>query len=661
MRNRLHSQLGKATFERDLTRIRAGINRTPPPASAYDHGGLTGLADDDHSHYLHISIARTTTVQHTFNPAAPAAPFILGANAQGQLVTGLNADQWDNQQFASYLNQPVRTSDSVTFAALEIEYDGSNYANITVSPSGTLSLSATGDMQLGPTGGDVLPTTPYAINLGALTNKFLTLHAAELWVETLVASNTMATIGGRIIVAPTSKLSEDLGDGPGDTTMYVQDGIYAVNDYLVMQANNKLEWFKITVVGTEQPNGIPLTVERDKDGSGRNLWYQGDAVINTGGVGDGWIDIYSTSGLYAGTGPAIVGSVRTSNLAYSNFANQFAIGNLNGTYGYSADKFGLGLGRHGGDYITIDPDDGLQFYTSNVRYAQFDNDQLTLGRTTAENILINATALQFRDGTTVYGELTATAWTLGLSTGHHVSITSSAVTLAYNTTDRISLQTDGDMFLGSDISSAATTALAVFNASQTYNGESMTAGDILIGDNNNTTKKANIKYDAGDAALYFRAGRNTNIAITSTGELKITQTGDSENYFRLENTDIAGDASGEYAFVTLNKTDTYATLNGSFGVGYRHNSNNVAAWLFEKSRIVAMLQDATSGYQYAMEILPTTVFLSDSVLQMQEAASAPSAPASNMVRIFVVDNGLGKTVLKAQFATGAAQTIATEP
>lgn len=41
--------------------------------------------------------------------------------------------------------------------------------------------------------------------------------------------------------------------------------------------------------------------------------------------------------------------------------------------------------------------------------------------------------------------------------------------------------------------------------------------------------------------------------------------------------------------------------------------------------------------------------------------AAPAAGAANTARIFAVDSGGGKTILKVQFATGAAQTIATEP
>ena len=41
--------------------------------------------------------------------------------------------------------------------------------------------------------------------------------------------------------------------------------------------------------------------------------------------------------------------------------------------------------------------------------------------------------------------------------------------------------------------------------------------------------------------------------------------------------------------------------------------------------------------------------------------TAPSAPATNSVRIYAEDNGAGKTRLMALFPTGAAQQVAIEP
>ncbi len=62
------------------------------------------------------------------------------------------------------------------------------------------------------------------------------------------------------------------------------------------------------------------------------------------------------------------------------------------------------------------------------------------------------------------------------------------------------------------------------------------------------------------------------------------------------------------------------------------------------------------GAGVQLESVPGT----STFLQMAEM-TAPAAPAANGVRIFAVDSGGGKTVLKAIFASGAAQVLATEP
>ncbi len=95
---------------RDFTGVVVGV--TPTAASHLatkgyvdgvpwtDHGELSGLGDDDHSQYVHISNARTITAQHEFAPGSSQAPFTLGANAQSQLVTGLRADEVNKQVIA---------------------------------------------------------------------------------------------------------------------------------------------------------------------------------------------------------------------------------------------------------------------------------------------------------------------------------------------------------------------------------------------------------------------------------------------------------------------------------------------------------------------------------------------------------------------------------
>jgi len=83
-----------ATAKDGHSGIGVHTHQTNPEGGTLDHGAaLTGLGDDDHSQYVHVSVARTITVQHTFGPASAQPPFVLSVNAQGQTVTGLRADQ----------------------------------------------------------------------------------------------------------------------------------------------------------------------------------------------------------------------------------------------------------------------------------------------------------------------------------------------------------------------------------------------------------------------------------------------------------------------------------------------------------------------------------------------------------------------------------------
>lgn len=66
------------------------------------HDELGGLTDDDHSIYVHNTIARTIGAVHTFNPSVAGAWITLGANATGQLITGLNSDLLDGYDSSAF-------------------------------------------------------------------------------------------------------------------------------------------------------------------------------------------------------------------------------------------------------------------------------------------------------------------------------------------------------------------------------------------------------------------------------------------------------------------------------------------------------------------------------------------------------------------------------
>lgn len=228
----------------------------------------------------------------------------------------------------------------------------------TIAAAANLTLAPAGDLILDPTGNDVLPATGYDLNLGALNKKYLTLHAAELWVETLVAQNTIATIGGRVLVAPTNVLTADLA--AAGTSVSVKYNNFANGDRAYMEANGKVEFFAITS-GPSGSGPYSYNVTRNLDGTGANDWFAGDAMLNTGTTGSGFIDLYSVRGVKAGTevGPTIVGNVRLSS-TYNDWAPRWAIGNLNGLFGFGSTTMGAAFGDPSSTHITIDATNGIR-------------------------------------------------------------------------------------------------------------------------------------------------------------------------------------------------------------------------------------------------------------------------------------------------------------
>lgn len=266
-------------------------------------------------------------------------------------------------------------------------------------PVTDLTILPGADVILAPVGNDVLPGTGYTVNLGRLTRKYLTLHAAELWVETLVAQNTIATIGGRVLVGPTNILSVDYSAAAVGSVLpiEVKYNNLSVGDVIYFEADGQVEFMRVDFGPGGVDGAWQYTVTRDLDGSGQNSWSAGDAVFNTGQTGNGFIDLYSVRGIRAGTeiGPTIVGNVRTGT-GYVDWSPRWAIGNLDGLYGYSGSTYGAAFGTPGAQRLTIDSTNGLVMYGSDndpkvtidtSGNATFDG-KLTVG--TGRNILRNS-------------------------------------------------------------------------------------------------------------------------------------------------------------------------------------------------------------------------------------------------------------------------------
>lgn len=244
--------------------------------------------------------------------------------------------------------------------------------------SGNLLINPSGDITFNPTGNDLLPITNYDLNIGSLFTKFLTLHVGELWVENLVAQDTIATIGGRILVGPTTTLVSDLSSGA--TSIVVKHNQMVSGDRIVMQGTSaviagvpQVEWMAVTSGASGSAGSYTYSVTRNLDGSGANTWVAGDAVFNTGTTGDGYVDLYSINGLLPGStaGPTIVGNVRTGT-TYSQVEPRWAIGNLNGLYGYSSEIYGAAFGDSNNAWLKTDPSNGIAIGEGANVYFQVD-------------------------------------------------------------------------------------------------------------------------------------------------------------------------------------------------------------------------------------------------------------------------------------------------
>ena len=106
-----------------------------------------------------------------------------------------------------------------------------------------------------------------------------------------------------------------------------------------------------------------------------------------------------------------------------------------------------------------------------------------------------------------------------------------------------------------------------------------------------------------------------------------------------------------------------------YEVGVRFASTGLVSWTSgvvagtkdtALARNAAGVVEVNSGTLNAYRDLKLRNLIQTEYSQLTEM-TAPSAPATNSVRIYAEDNGAGKTRLMALFATGAAQQISIEP
>lgn len=261
-------------------------------------------------------------------------------------------------------------------------------------------------------GADALePAVTDTVSLGRSTRRWLDVHASQLSVQTIVSRQVSATVSGAVLVAVTSALANDLPAGA--TMMSVKHNAFAANDIVRLEARGRIEWVKVTGAALG-PGPYDYPVQRALVGVAA-AWLSGDAVVNTGQVGTGIIDIHAQNGILFGQGPGIVGLVRTG-LVYNNLAPRWAIGELNGLYGYTVSTFGVAMGDPSAGWLKVDATNGLRIGHNLTTHATLSANGLEFG---AGQVILSNVGLYINPvsagGGGAYSNTNAVRWTTDLT------------------------------------------------------------------------------------------------------------------------------------------------------------------------------------------------------------------------------------------------------
>lgn len=458
-------------------------------------------------------------------------------------------------------------------------------------------IKTNGDLTLNVPGG-VLPYMPYTTSLGAPNRKYVALYASELRVENLVAEETMATIGGRIVIAPTNTLIQSFPDWlklpeyqPNEITIDVKNDDFGIGDILRMESNGKLEFLRVSSSPTTISGGYRYMVERNLDGTGENTWYEGTALVNTGVAGNGFIDMYSRRSMKSDTqyGPTIVGNIRNSS-TWNDWSEVWAIGNLSNLYNQPGGTVGVGLGKYasGSNHIVITPSTGINFFDYNTNIAQWSGSTIRLGQTGIgnQNLIITPSEISFYDNATQVAQWSGSTVTLGeVGAGKsNLLISSGALKLRNNTTDLITLNADGTGTFAGNITSTATITGGSLVSNSVKSSATMTyargiagteAGYFLGYETGNKFfigSSVNEYFGYDEAGLNLVGGTITGgtiqtatsghrVVINESGNNSIKLYGPTDESFSL----LGGDGFGEIS--SPNTLNLYATNTMHFTVG----------------------------------------------------------------------------------------------
>lgn len=436
----------------------------------------------------------------------------------------------------------------------------------------------------------------------------------------------MAAIGGRLVVGASTNLAADLTSVA--TTISVDSNVFANGDRVLLQSVvagvQQTEYLAITSVSSGT-GPYTYTVTRNLDGSGANSWIRNDRIVSLGQTGNSFIDIYSVAGLKsaAEVGPSMVGNIRNS-ATYNDWTPRWAIGNLNGLYGYATNIYGAAFGVPTGAWIKIDPTNGIR-----------------IGHNVTTNIAIDAAGNASFSGTITAG--TISGWTIGATsiTGGNATLHSSGYLLLGTSNDIARLD-----------AADATYRLWIGNATASSAPFRVTKAGAL------TAKSGDIGgWDIGTATI---SSGNVTLSTASSGRIAIVTSGTVG--YGVSGTKFYADGTGKFSLgdkFLWDGTDieirSFNTWIGSWGISIAQNG--VRGYLFSSggSNIGGLY--ATSTTFIIQKIGETGSFVFGANELTINASNVRLAGSTAWVRASEFRDGNGVKVVSSQ---GAAVADATD-
>jgi hypothetical protein len=451
-------------------------------------------------------------------------------------------------------------------------------------------------------GGHILASTAWTSDIGAAALKLRTAYLDELNVQTLIATSVRSTIGGELLTAPTTYLAADLTAGA--TSISVKHNNLVNGDRIWLQANGNVEWMAVAS-GASGAGPYTYSVTRNLDGTGANSWYTGDAVVDTGTTGAGFIDQRAGVGILGRAyGPTLEGLVRTGT-TFSDVATRWACGNLNGLYGYATNIYGCGFGTPAGNRLTIEPTNGINIYdsagTARVTIgpgatATFTGDgsgitainggNITTGTVTATQIASNTiTASQIAASTITANEIAASTITAGkMNVSTLSAIAADLGTITAGTVTGATIQTAASgaraLMDGTNLRSVDSSGTTL--ARMDGHGLKIAPQSTGAGWPNNDYYYGFIGHDGSGLAYMEQYGGGTNdyVTIVSPGMFRLDTGGGANSYYFRTGAGTAaafsnsGGSLGEWSahwgqiYVDKIYNDPDATSSGDWPVVY---------------------------------------------------------------------------------------------